>query len=105
MLAALGHEVVTASNGLEGVGIFRSDPQRIDVVVTDLRMPVMDGYEAIRCIRDVSPNARIVSMSGCSPEGRPSGTVFLPKPFTLEMVRDCVDRASRARPCAPTMAA
>lgn len=93
MLTILGYWVVTASNGLEGVDIFLSDKDRFDLVVTDLQMPVLDGYETVRQIRKARPQAPVVCMSGADAVGLPPGTAFLSKPFTLAEVQDCVHKA------------
>jgi len=50
LLEQQDYKVVTASNGQEALELFRKNPT-IRLVVTDLDMPVMDGYELIRCIR------------------------------------------------------
>jgi CheY-like chemotaxis protein len=90
MLAILGHESILAGNGLEAVDRFSSDRQRIDLVITDLNMPMMDGYEAIRQIRKINPNSMIVSMSAIA-SNPPSDTTFLEKPFTLATLRSSLD--------------
>jgi hypothetical protein len=43
VLEAAGHEVIAASNGVEGIALFRSSPDRFALILTDLKMPVMDG--------------------------------------------------------------
>ena len=43
LLRTSGHEALTASNGLEGLAVFRSYADQLDLVITDMRMPVMDG--------------------------------------------------------------
>ena len=43
-----GYDVLAAADGLEGVEVFRSCPDLIDLVLTALRMPVMSGREAFR---------------------------------------------------------
>jgi hypothetical protein len=43
VLEAAGHEVIVASNGVEGIALFRSSPDRFALILTDLKMPVMDG--------------------------------------------------------------
>ena len=88
-----GHEAIKASNGLEAVAIFRSRPDSIDLVITDLKMPMMDGNEAVRRIRETRPNVAIVCVSGDSERERPAGTRFLSKPFTVGQLRSCVSEA------------
>jgi|SRR5437588_9723343 len=62
LLEELGYHVHIAVNGEEGLKIFKA--ARFDVVVTDLRMPLMDGRELIRHIRQLDPNARVIMLSG-----------------------------------------
>lgn len=61
-LQKMGYSVSTAYNGAEAMLLFESDP--IDVVITDLRMPVMDGEELIRQLRVIDPDLPIFVMTG-----------------------------------------
>lgn len=61
LLEDMGCRVEIASNGEEGLKIFQSE--RFDVVVTDYRMPGMNGLELICKIRQIEPHARIVLLS------------------------------------------
>jgi CheY-like chemotaxis protein len=61
LLEELGYSVQSASNGEEGLILFESG--QFDVVVTDYRMPKMNGVELIQRIRKINPNARIVLLS------------------------------------------
>lgn len=54
-----------ASDGLEGLELFRSNPD-IDVIVTDINMPVMDGMEFIKEIRKINQTVKIIIMSAHS---------------------------------------
>jgi CheY-like chemotaxis protein len=58
----MGCRVRVAVNGLDGFEKFESET--FDVVVTDYRMPKMDGIELIQRIRQVRSNARIILLSG-----------------------------------------
>ena len=91
VLTAAGHQVLTAANGLEAIAMFRSFSS-IDLVITDLKMPVIDGYEFVRVIRHDRPNARIVCMTGYSDEQYPQGTTLLAKPFRPDEIRQMVAR-------------
>jgi CheY-like chemotaxis protein len=92
VLKSSGHEVLTAANGLEAVALFRSYRSHIDAVITDLNMPVMDGYELVRMIRHDRPDARILCMTGFTEGLCPPGAMFLHKPFGPNELRTAVDR-------------
>jgi len=102
MLAALGYAVVTAANGLDALDLFHSEGESIALVITDLRMPVMDGCEAVAQIRKLNPSARIICMSSDF-ERCPEGATLLPKPFSLAAVQECVARALSAATPAPQL--
>ena len=61
-----GARVTTASDGVRGMQAFREFAP--DLVVTDLIMPEKEGLETITEIRKISPDARIIAMSGGSPQ-------------------------------------
>lgn len=58
------NKVFTAIDGKEGLEIFRQ--QRPDIVITDIIMPVMDGLEMIRKIKEIAPQVKVVMISGHS---------------------------------------
>jgi CheY-like chemotaxis protein len=62
LLEEVGYRVQIATNGEEGLKLFETSP--FDVVVTDYRMPRMDGGELIQRIRQLKPNTRIILLSG-----------------------------------------
>ncbi len=62
LLEELGCTVEVANNGEEGLALYRAS--RFDLVVTDYRMPLMNGVEMIALIRQTNPDARIVLLSG-----------------------------------------
>jgi CheY-like chemotaxis protein len=62
LLQELGYIIRTATGGEEALELFST--QKFDVVVTDFKMPSMDGIELIQRIRDLEPEARIILLSG-----------------------------------------
>jgi len=62
LLQELGYIIRTATGGEEALELFSR--QKFDVVVTDFKMPSMDGIELIQRIRDIEPDARIILLSG-----------------------------------------
>ena len=61
-LTDLGYQVLTAENGEEALEIFRRENPPI--VLTDIKMPVMDGIELLRKIKDESPDAEVIMITG-----------------------------------------
>jgi PAS domain S-box-containing protein len=105
MLAAMGHQVVEAHDGEQAIA--RAAVMRFDLILMDIRMPVIDGLEATRQIREGGgPNADapIIAVSAnVLPEARDrflaagmSG--FLPKPLDPEDLAQVVSTYCGAKP-------
>ena len=94
MLAALGFEVITARDGVEGLNAFRAAGETICAVLLDLTMPRLDGEETFRELRQLRPDARVILMSGFSEQEAGARFVgkglagFLQKPFTPDELRE-----------------
>jgi YesN/AraC family two-component response regulator len=58
----IGYEVVTAKNGREALEILRNTPSTI--MITDIKMPEMDGLELIKSTRAEFPDTHIICMTG-----------------------------------------
>jgi len=58
------HQVIEAEEGAEGLELYQA--YKPSLVITDMRMPEMDGLEVIRSIRAMNPKARIIAVSGAS---------------------------------------
>lgn len=83
-----GYQVLTASNGEEGLDVWKA--QQPDVIVADIEMPVMDGYEMVRRIREQDEHVPILFTSGrVSPKDVVKGyelgvNNYVKKPFLAE---------------------
>jgi CheY-like chemotaxis protein len=62
LLEEVGYRVEIAANGEEGLKLF--EMEKFTVVVTDYRMPGMDGIQLIQQIRRLDPHARVILLSG-----------------------------------------
>jgi CheY-like chemotaxis protein len=61
-LQKAGFDVVAAGNGKEGLDLYRKTSP--DLVITDIMMPIMDGFETIRALKQITPGVKIIAMSG-----------------------------------------
>lgn len=62
LLEAMGYETLCASDGQEGVDTFlREQPE---IVLTDIKMPIMDGIEVLKSIKQSSPAAEVIVITG-----------------------------------------
>lgn len=64
IMALGGHEVVTASDGEQALTIYRSEGLYVDVVVTDLAMPRLNGLRLVQRLRELDPRVLVVAASG-----------------------------------------
>jgi PAS domain S-box-containing protein len=89
-LQAHGYKAMTASNGAEGVAVYAENKNDINVVITDIMMPVMDGTAAILALKRIRPDVKIIAASGLTTKGQvtnpsdPNVQAFLTKPYTAE---------------------
>ena len=95
ILEDVGHQVYEATNGLEAVSIFNRDGP-FDLVVSDIRMPTMDGKELATLLRRLTPPVPIILMSAYDDEVIP-GRRIIPKPFRPDQltnqVREVLEKA------------
>jgi two-component system, cell cycle sensor histidine kinase and response regulator CckA len=79
-----GYLVLEAMHGRAALELIRTHTGRLDVVVSDIGMPEMDGYDLARCLSEERPELPIVFMSGY---GDPEPEVpFLQKPFAPDVL-------------------
>ena len=91
LIRQAGAEVTTARDGEEALGYLLT--QRFDVMLTDLRMPKMDGFELLHHCQQLPPShrpSRIIAISGEYEAGALHGqpVQFLAKPFNLDVLLD-----------------
>ena len=100
-----GHLVLSAANGHEGLELSRQYPGSIELVITDVQMPRLNGTDLCAHLLEERPGIRVLVMSGADMSEIVSQNVdlpFLPKPFDPEALKARV-RAILAAPVQPPM--
>jgi CheY-like chemotaxis protein len=64
MLMRMGFKVLSAKDGVEALQIFKNHPDEVDIVLSDLSMPHMDGWETLTALRQIRPGIPAVLASG-----------------------------------------
>ncbi len=64
MLKRLGHKVLKAHSGSEGIEIFMANKTRIDLIISDFNMPAMNGREVVNTLRIMGHNVKVLLSSG-----------------------------------------
>jgi CheY-like chemotaxis protein len=101
ILTKHGYHVITAGNGLEALEAVKNQPGTIDLLLTDVVMPHMQGPELSKRIAASQPEIRVLYMSGyAQPMVEDGGTLedgvlLLEKPFTEHVLLDGVEHALR----------
>lgn len=84
-----GYKVIKASDGKEAIALYSQHKEEIKVVLIDVMMPVMDGSASIRELRKVSPEIKIIAISGLIEKDKLAevadlANAFLSKPYATE---------------------
>jgi len=110
MLKVDGYQVITAENGLAGIACLEQNKESLDLVITDIQMPEMDGLQFISRLLVIAPDLPVIAISGggnrlssLDPldglQSKISGTVR--KPFTHDelflIVNSALDSVSGRR--------
>jgi len=103
MLEILGYEVMVVSDAQSALDIVRSGPDKIDVILSDINMPGMNGIQFIQCVKDIDPNIVTVIITGfASSENaiaslRAGAFNLISKPFNNNELSIVIERAVEKR--------
>lgn len=98
MLGAHGYKVLTAENGREGLEVF--EQERPPLVLTDIKMPGMDGIEVLRRIKQIDPRTEVIVITGHGDMELAikalnlDATDFINKPIQRHILEQALQRAS-----------
>jgi PAS domain S-box-containing protein len=99
VLTRFGYRVLLAADGAEAVSVYAPRQKEIDVVITDMAMPIMDGPATIIALKAINSKVRIVSSTGLASDGgmamaKNAGIqLFIPKPYTAETMLNTLHEA------------
>jgi CheY-like chemotaxis protein len=101
-LAQDGHEVVAASDGAEALELLTRDQGRFDLLLSDIRMPLMDGVTLARAAARDNPDLVILLMTAYADQRQRAGVDarihdVITKPFTLAEIKVAVNEALATR--------
>jgi two-component system cell cycle sensor histidine kinase/response regulator CckA len=95
LLERYGHTVLEAKDGAEGLALFQIQPGAIDVIVSDVVMPVLGGVEMVGRMRVVAPGVPVVFVSGFTAQDRDlpldARTAFVPKPYSMASLCEAIE--------------
>ncbi len=97
----MGHEAVTTGNGREALEILRNEP--CGIMITDIKMPEMDGFELMRAVRDQFPETSIICMTAHGASYAYTDVVevgaadYITKPFGIDEMMAKLNRVIREK--------
>jgi CheY-like chemotaxis protein len=96
LLERAGYRVLAEANGLDALTRLEAEDLRVDLAITDVVMPRMDGRALAKRLLGEDRAGAVLYMSGYTATSEPGGAVldpdapFLPKPFTAEQLLEAV---------------
>jgi two-component system, cell cycle sensor histidine kinase and response regulator CckA len=107
ILEDANYKVVVAHDGVQALQAFRKAPEKWDLIITDISMPIMDGVTLIKELRSVIPDLRIICTTGESSRTKTSRLEetavdrVLNKPYTAVQFLTAVSEVLASRPKSP----
>jgi CheY-like chemotaxis protein len=104
LLGKYGYLVISATNGEEGLKLAETYSEGIDLVLSDIMMPRMNGHELVKALKETRPEVKVLLMSGY--DDAQDGLVEIPeivfKPFRpnglLKRIREALDMELKRAP-------
>lgn len=102
-LEIIGHSILTAEDGQRGWQIFSDNAATLDVVITDVRMPQVDGFKLIKMIRETGSMLPIFVISGHSDDKMEKeytqlkNVAIIAKPFDLSTIKAALENLQSTR--------
>src|SRR5262249_16238340 len=93
ILRRAGFHIIEAQDGLEACEIVRAIGTSIELLLTDLQMPRMDGLSLIESVRELHPEIPVLLMTGSQLENGPGSYAVLNKPISREALLRAVRSA------------
>lgn len=103
---SLGYNVIEAGDGAEALSIMERYPDQLDLLLTDVIMPVMNGYQLAELLSESRPGLRVLFVSGYTETAvarqiADSGAMFLQKPFArntlASKLREALDAPAKGK--------
>ena len=98
MLEDKGHQVATAEDGEQGLKIFETTPAAFDLIMCDVNMPKLDGFEFLQKVKKDHPQTPVILLTGTNPDmaqyiGKEyKANAILKKPFIVDEVMEIVGK-------------
>ena len=98
ILTSLGYQVTASESPRKAMDLFQQDPEKFDVIITDLDMPEINGLSLIRAVKDIRPDIRIIVHSGMKTREYEQGAAdldiacFLQKPVSIEKMTQALQK-------------
>ena len=89
MLEKLDYKVLKAQCGYEGLQLFKKNQFQIDLIISDMNMPEMNGKELMHKLREIDPNTKVVLSSGALTDKDEQDVInngfdgFIKKPYNM----------------------
>jgi two-component system, cell cycle sensor histidine kinase and response regulator CckA len=94
-LEAHGYDVILAKEGTEALMLYAGQRDKIGLVITDIAMPILDGYATIRALRKMNPDVKVIAVTGLTKPRKleqlsSEGIVLVSKPYSIDKLLNSI---------------